>query len=126
MNGHSEGTTQGGYAAPGPYAQQGFPQQQQAFPQQHGYAHPQAYPQQGYVPPPAAPVAPGNTLSILSIILGAVALIVLPPLFGIAGIVCASVGIKKGERLAKVGLAVSIAGMVLGMVIGFLVFASLS
>ncbi|MGE3287903.1 MAG: hypothetical protein AB7J32_17660 [Pseudonocardia sp.] len=120
MNGHSEGTVQGGYP-PGQYPQQGFPQQQ-AFPQPNGYP----YPQQGYVAPPAAPAAAGNTLSIVSIVLGAVALIILPPVFGIAGIVCATVGIKKGERLAKVGLWVSIAGLVLGLVLGFVVFASLS
>lgn len=123
MNGHSEGTAQGGYAAAGPYPQQAFPQPgypQPGYPQPNGFA----YPQQAQAP--SAQQARGNTLSVVAIVLGALALIVLPPLFGIAGIVCASVGIKKGERLGKVGLAVSIAGLVLGMLLGLLVFASLA
>ena len=54
--------------------------------------------------------------------LGCVAFLFCPPLFGIAGIICGVVGNSKGERLAKVAIGVSAAGLVVGMIIGFLLF----
>ncbi|THA23910.1 hypothetical protein E4198_03445 [Streptomyces sp. RKND-216] len=45
-----------------------------------------------------------------------------PPLFGIGGIVCGVIANSKGERLAKVAIGVSAAGLVIGMIIGFVVF----
>lgn len=63
-----------------------------------------------------------NTLSIVGIVLGCVAFIFCPPGFGIAGIVCGAIAKSKNERLANVALGVSIAGLVVGLILGFVVF----
>lgn len=63
-----------------------------------------------------------NTLSIVGIVLGCIAVIFCPPGFGIAGIVCGVVAKSKGERLAPTAIGVSIAGLVVGVVLGILVF----
>jgi hypothetical protein len=62
-----------------------------------------------------------NTFSILAIVLGGLALLVLPIVFGPAAIILGVVGITKKEKLAPIGLTVGILGMVVGMVIGALV-----
>lgn len=129
MNGQSDGTAHGYPATqyPSQHPSQQFPPQypgQYPAPGQYPQAH--AWPQEPYAAQAGPVVATGNTLSVVAIVLGVVALIVLPPVFGIAGIVCACVAMKKGERLAKVGLGVSIGGMVVGMIVGFLVFSALS
>ena len=74
------------------------------------------------MPPPVAPVASAdrNTLSIIAFVMAGIALLFVPPLFGIAGIVLSSIGISKGERLAKLALGLSVAGLILGLVIGYL------
>lgn len=83
-----------------------------------------------YTPYPMAPggqpgaQAPGNTLSIIGTVLGVVALVILPPVFGIAGIVLGVIALRKHERLGGVALGVSIVGLVAGMIIGALVFSS--
>lgn len=63
-----------------------------------------------------------NTLSIVGIVLGCVALFFCPPVFGIGGLVCGAVASSKGERLAGTAIGVSIAGLVGGIILGFLVF----
>ncbi|AXK35171.1 hypothetical protein DVA86_23540 [Streptomyces armeniacus] len=83
-----------------------------------------SYPQQPYQPPQYPPNN-SNTLSIVGIVLGSVAFIFCPPGFGIAGIICGVVANSKGERLAGTAIGVSIAGLVVGMVLGFLVFRSM-
>ncbi|GAA2411107.1 hypothetical protein GCM10010420_44970 [Streptomyces glaucosporus] len=80
-----------------------------------------SYPNQPYPPQPQPPNN-SNTLSIVGIVLGCVALIFCPPLFGIAGIICGAIAKSKGERLAMAGILVPAAGLVLGMVLGFVVF----
>jgi hypothetical protein len=62
-----------------------------------------------------------NTFSILAIVLGGLALLVLPIVFGPAAIILGVVGITKKEKLAPIGLTVGILGMVVGMFIGALV-----
>jgi hypothetical protein len=62
-----------------------------------------------------------NTFSILAIVLGGLALLVFPVVFGPAAIILGVVGLTKKERLAPIGLTVGILGLVLGMVIGALV-----
>jgi hypothetical protein len=62
-----------------------------------------------------------NTFSILAIVLGGLALLIFPILFGPAAIVLGVVGLVKKERLAPIGLTVGILGMLLGMFIGALV-----
>ncbi|MGW7520185.1 hypothetical protein ACWGJ2_31860 [Streptomyces sp. NPDC054796] len=58
----------------------------------------------------------------MGIVLGCIALIFCPPGFGIAGIVCGVVAKNKGERLATTAIGVSIAGLVVGMIIGLMFF----
>jgi hypothetical protein len=59
-----------------------------------------------------------NTFSILAIVLGGLALLVLPIVFGPAAIILGVIGITKKEKLAPIGLTVGILGMVVGMFIG--------
>ncbi|MFH0241817.1 hypothetical protein ACGRHY_05105 [Streptomyces sp. HK10] len=79
------------------------------------------YPNQPYPPQPQPP-NPSNTLSIVGIVLGCVAFLFCPPLFGIAGIICGAVANSKGERLGKTAIGVSVAGLVGGMILGFVAF----
>jgi hypothetical protein len=65
-----------------------------------------------------------NTLSILAIVFGAVAVLILPIVFGVAGIACGAVAVGKHERLGKLGLAIAIVGTVLGFVLGAVVYAN--
>jgi hypothetical protein len=62
-----------------------------------------------------------NTFSILAIVLGGLALFVLPIVFGPAAIILGVIGITKKEKLAPIGLTVGILGMVVGMFIGALI-----
>src|SRR5579884_2955272 len=55
--------------------------------------------QQWGVPAWAPPQSGGNGFSIAGIVLGAIAFLFVPPLFGILGIVFAAVGLNKKERL---------------------------
>ena len=71
----------------------------------------------------SAPVKVSNTYSTIAIMLGCIALLILPIVLGPIGIVMAAVGFSKKEPRAPIGLTVAIVGMVLGMVIGALVFA---
>ena len=59
-----------------------------------------------------------NTFSILAIVLGGLALLVLPIVFGPAAIILGVIGITKKEKLAPIGLTVGILGMVVGIFIG--------
>lgn len=61
-----------------------------------------------------------NTFSILAIVLGGLALLVLPIVFGPAAIILGVIGITKKEKLAPIGLTVGILGMVVGIFIGAL------
>ena len=60
----------------------------------------------------------GNALSIAGIVLGVLAVLFLPIIFGPAGIVCAAMGRSKKQRLANVALGVSIGGTILGFIFG--------
>ncbi|CAN5796235.1 hypothetical protein BH20ACT6_BH20ACT6_04920 [soil metagenome] len=51
-----------------------------------------------------------------------IAVFFLPPLFGIAGIVLGAIAVRKGERLGWWAVGVSIAGLVLGLILGAVVF----
>ncbi|CAL9317787.1 MULTISPECIES: hypothetical protein [unclassified Streptomyces] len=66
--------------------------------------------------------ATSNVLSIIAIVLGAVALLFLPIVFGAIGLVLAIIAMTvRRERLATVALVVSAVGLVGGMILGALV-----
>ena len=64
------------------------------------------------------PQQPPNRLSIVAFVLAAIALIILPIVFGVAGIACAAVALRRGERLGKIALIVAIAATALSMIGG--------
>lgn len=115
------GTRYGQPQQPGPPQQYGQPQYGQP---QYGqpYSQPAARPYQ-YGP---GPTDPGIGFSVTGIVLGAISFLFCPLVLGIAAIVFAGVAKSRGERLANVALAVSIAGLVVGLVLGFIVFSSFS
>ena len=78
-------------------------------------------PGQQYPPPPQRP--PGRVLSIVAFVLAGVALILLPPFCMVAGIILSVIAITRGDPLGKWALGASIAGGVVGMVLGVLVLA---
>lgn len=76
-------------------------------------------------PSPAEPAdpdpgAPGNVLSVSAMVLGGIAAMVLPIIFGPIAVVLALVGRSRRERLAVPALIVALVGTVLGFVLGFL------
>lgn len=86
-----------------------------------------APPTPGSIPSFVAPTpsTPGNGLSTVGIILGVIAFIFFPIVFGPAGLICGAIAKSKGEPKAGVAMAVSAAGLVVGMILGALVFASM-
>ena len=80
-------------------------------------------------PPPVflapRPSSPGNTFSTVGIILGAISFLLLPIVFGPAGLIFGAVAKSKGEEKAVVALVVSGLGLVIGMLLGYLVFTSM-
>ncbi len=68
----------------------------------------------------------GRVLSVLGFVFGAIAVLFLPIVFGPAGIVCSAIAMNKGDRLGKPALIVSIVGMLVGFVLGAVVFAASS
>ncbi|HET6859208.1 MAG TPA: hypothetical protein VFH94_19240 [Streptomyces sp.] len=67
-----------------------------------------------------------SPLSIVAIVFGVVALIFCPPLFGVLGLVFGGIAKSKDEPLAVTGLIVAAVGLVVGMLLGVLVFSSMS
>jgi hypothetical protein len=58
---------------------------------------------------------------VLSCIFGGIALLLCPPLFGLAGLVLGivSVCLSRNKTLGIVGIVASVLGTVLGMILGF-------
>ncbi|MCE0539368.1 hypothetical protein LWF15_28105 [Kineosporia rhizophila] len=65
-----------------------------------------------------------NVLSIVSFVLSALAVVILPIVFGVAAIICGGVAVSRKERLGKPALAVSLVATILGFALGYLVFAN--
>ena len=72
--------------------------------------------------PPAAKPAQG--LAIAGLVCGIIAFLIVPPLFGILGIVFGGVSWSKGNKLGRVATFVAIAGLIIGMIIGAAIGAS--
>ena len=68
---------------------------------------------------PAKPVSPSNTFSIIGIVAGARALI-LPIVFGPAGLILGAMARTRNERLANVALVLAAIGMFVGLLVAFL------
>jgi hypothetical protein len=67
----------------------------------------------------------GRGFTIAAFVCAAIAVLILPPVFGIAGIVLGAVGRSKGDReLGKWAIIASIAGMILGFVLGAIVLSA--
>ena len=63
-----------------------------------------------------------RNLAIVGIVSGAVSFLVLPILFGPLGVLLGILGLARGERrLGTIAIVVSILGLVVGFVLGFLV-----
>ncbi len=75
---------------------------------------------------PGGPARPqgAQIFSILAIISGIVAILILPIVFGPVGIVLAIVANRRGEPLWKIALGVAIGGMVLGFILGAIVLSN--
>lgn len=67
---------------------------------------------------------PAQGLAVAGLVCGIVAFLFLPPLFGILGIVFGAVSWSKGNTLGRTATFVSIAGLILGMIIGAIVMGS--
>ncbi len=89
------------------------------------WQQPQAIPYSPYSTTPT-PSSAGNGYSVGAIVCGIVALVFCPILLGPTGIVLGFVGRSRGESRATVGIVVSIAGRVIGMVLGALIALSMS
>lgn len=87
------------------------------------HVQPSAPPVPYYGPTVAQPA--GNTFSIIAMVLGGIALLFCPIVFGLAAIILAALAFSKKERLAGIALAVGIGGMVAGVVFGVVVWSSL-
>ena len=112
--GYQPGYGQGGYNpyAPGPYPGGPYP----------GGPYPGGpYPGGGWRAPGTAA---GNRLSTIGIVLGAIAFVFFPIVFGPAGLILGAVAKSKGERLAVTAMVVSAAGLVVGMILGAIIYSS--
>jgi hypothetical protein len=71
----------------------------------------------------SAPVAEtrGNTLSIIGIVCGVVAVLFLPIVFGPVGIILGIIGKTRNEKLSTIAIVVAVVGMVAGFILGAVV-----
>jgi hypothetical protein len=82
------------------------------------------------VPPPSSSFAPSqpastaNGFSIAGIIMGAIAFLFFPIILGPAGLIMGAIGESKGETKAVVALVVSGLGLVIGMLLGSMLYSS--
>ena len=78
------------------------------------------------VPAEIAPEHPGRAQGIIGIVCAVISLALLPPLFGIAGIILGTLALKKGQRnLGLIAIILSAVFMVIGMIVGVAVSSTL-
>jgi hypothetical protein len=75
----------------------------------------------------AGPVAGGvRAMSILGFVFGGVAVFLIPPLFGLAGLILGIIAKVKGDPLGLWAAIVAGVGLVVGMILGVMVFAEVA
>ena len=62
--------------------------------------------------------------AIAGLVCGLIAFLFVPPLFGTLGIVFGAISWKSGNKLGLAATVISIAGLVIGMIVGAIVFTS--
>jgi uncharacterized membrane protein len=77
---------------------------------------------------PAVPTAATGTpvLSIITFVLSAIAVLFLPIVFGLAGIVTGIFAVVRKERLGKIALIVAVVATIVGFALGALVMSQMS
>lgn len=115
----------GAPSAPGGYGSSGAPGTSGGYGYGFNPYGPPPSQQRWGVPAWSHPQSSGNGFSIAGIVMGAIALLFVPPLFGILGLVFGGIGLSKKEKLAPVAMIVSGLGLVLGIILGVIVFTAL-
>lgn len=75
-------------------------------------------------PPPPMPRSAGRPWTIGGFILAAIALVLLPIIFGPAAVVVGVVGLRKGDALGKWAVIAGVAATVLGILVAALLVGS--
>ncbi|HST64864.1 MAG TPA: hypothetical protein VLM05_06720 [Mycobacteriales bacterium] len=78
---------------------------------------------------PGEPGAPARRegpqiFSIMAIVCGVLAILILPIVFGPIGIILAIVANRRAEPLWKIALGVAVGGMILGFILGAIVLSN--
>jgi hypothetical protein len=63
-----------------------------------------------------------RVLSIIAFVLAAISLLFFPVIFGPAAMICGGIAWARGDRLGPWATAAGLAGLVLGMVLGAIVY----
>lgn len=82
------------------------------------------YQQPSWQLPQSSPWARSEGYSIAGIVLGVVAFVFIPIAFGPAGLILGAVGQSRGESKATIAMVVSCCGLVVGMLLGIIVYQS--
>lgn len=65
-----------------------------------------------------------NLFSMLAIVLGVIAVIFFPIVFGVGAIILGAIAKRKQERPANIGLVVAIVGTIAGFILGAIVYSN--
>lgn len=68
--------------------------------------------------PTAGTAKPKQGMAIAGLVCGIIAFLILPPVFGVLGIVFGAISWKAGNKLGMAATIVSIVGLVVGMIVG--------
>jgi len=61
---------------------------------------------------------PKQGMAVAGLVCGIIAFLILPPVFGVLGIVFGSISWKAGNKLGMAATIVSIVGLIVGMIVG--------